>query len=302
MKILIIGAQGMLGRDLATRLPTLSDSSFPCIEVIAANHDHVDITHGPNTSKFIGQITPDIIVNCTAFTNVDACETQISESFAVNATGIKNIALAGNETGAKVIHISTDYIFDGTKNGPYSETDKPNPISVYGKSKLEGEREIQEISVNYAIIRTAWLYGPYKKNFVTTILNLGRQKHTVSVVTDQCGCPTYTADLSYAIWKIISLDLRGLYHVTNYGTCSRYEWARKIFELTGDQVSVLPVKTADYKRAALVPQNSSLDCTKYTTASGQRMRSWQEALEEYIQNYFTSTEINTHRCTKKTAE
>lgn len=282
MKILIIGAQGMLGRDLVTRLPTLSDPSFSRIEVIAANHGHVDITHGPNTTKFISQIMPDIIVNCAAFTNVDACETQISESFAVNATGIKNVALAGKETGAKVIHISTDYVFDGTRNGPYSETDKPNPISVYGKSKLEGEREIQEISDNYAIIRTAWLYGPNKKNFVTTILNLGRQKHTVSVVTDQCGCPTYTADLSYAIWKIISLDLRGLYHVTNDGTCSRYEWARKIFELTGDQVSVLPVKTADYKRAATVPQNSSLNCTKYATASGHKMRPWQEALEEYI--------------------
>lgn len=282
MKILVIGSQGMLGRDLASRLPNLSSSKFPHIEVIAANHGHVDITNGSNTSAFIARVKPDVIVNCAAFTNVDACETYISEAFAVNATGAKNIALAGKEEGAKVIHISTDYVFDGTKNEPYLETDQPNPLSVYGKSKLGGELAIQEISDNYAIIRTAWLYGPYKKNFVTTMLTLGRENHSVSVVTDQWGCPTYTADLSYAIWNIISWNLRGLYHVTNAGTCSRYEWARKIFELTGDRVSVLSMKTTDYKRAAAVPQNSSLNCTKYTTASGHKMRPWQEALEEYI--------------------
>jgi len=282
MRILVIGSNGMLGRDLVERLPNFSDSQFPHIEIIAANHGHVDITHGPNTSKFIAQIKSDVIVNCAAFTNVDACETHISEAFAVNATGAKNVALAGKETRAKVIHVSTDFVFDGTKNEPYIETDRPNPLSIYGKSKLEGELAVQEISDNYAIVRTAWLYGPYRNNFVTTMLDLGKKNGSVSVVTDQCGCPTYTADLSYAIWTIILLDLRGLYHVTNTGTCSRYEWAKKIFESTGYQVSVLPVKTADYKRAAAVPQNSSLNCTKYTTASGHKIRPWQEALEEYI--------------------
>ncbi|MFN3532830.1 MAG: dTDP-4-dehydrorhamnose reductase [Candidatus Brocadia sp.] len=284
MKILVIGSQGMLGRCLISRLPNLSGSKSQHIEVIAVDHGHMDITNGSNTSAFIARIKPDVIVNCAAFTNVDACETHISEAFAVNATGAKNIALAGKEEGAKVIHISTDYVFDGTKNEPYLETDQPNPLSVYGKSKLEGELAIQEIGDNYAIIRTAWLYGPYKKNFVTTMLTLGRENRSVSVVTDQCGCPTYTADLSYAIWNIISRNLRGLYHVTNTGTCSRYEWARKIFELTGDRVSVLSMKTADYKRAAAVPQNSSLDCTKYTTVSGHKMRPWQEALEEYLKS------------------
>ncbi len=282
MKILVIGSWGMLGRDLVSQLSNLSVPGSLPVEIIAANHGHVDITNGSNTSAFIAQIKPDVIVNCAAFTNVDACETRISEAFAVNATGAKNIAQAGKESGARVIHISTDYVFDGTRNEPYSETDQPNPLSVYGKSKLEGELAIQEISDTYAIIRTAWLYGPYKKNFVTTVLDLGRKNRSVSVVTDQCGCPTYTADLSYAIGSIISRNLRGLYHVTNAGTCSRYEWAKKIFALTGEQVSVLPLKAADYKRAAAVPQNSSLDCTKYTTASGHKMRPWQEALEEYL--------------------
>ena len=282
MKILVIGSHGMLGRDLVNRLSTLSDQKNPGNEVIAVDHEHVDITHGEDASKFIAQIKPDVIVNCAAFSNVDACETQIFEAFAVNASGARNVALAGKLTGARVIHISTDYVFDGMKNEPYLETDTPNPISVYGKSKLEGELAVQEIGGNYVIIRTAWLFGPYRNNFVTTLLELGRKNRSVSVVTDQHGSPTYTTDLSDAIRTTISEDLRGIYHVTNSGTCSRYEWAQKIFELTGNQVSVLPLKTADYKRAARVPQNSSLDCTKYTTTTGQQMRTWQEALKEYI--------------------
>ena len=282
MKVLVIGSHGMLGRDLVNRLSNLSDLKNSSNEVIAADRKHVDITHGEDTSKFIAQVKPDVIVNCAAFSNVDACETQISEAFAVNASGAKNVALAGKQTGAKVIHISTDYVFDGMKNEPYLETDKPHPLSVYGKSKFEGEIAVQEIGGNYVIIRTAWLFGPYRKNFVTTILELGRKNRSVSVVTDQHGSPTYTTDLSDAIRTAISKDLRGIYHVTNSGTCSRYEWAQKIFELTGNQVSVLPLKTADYKRAARVPQNSSLDCTKYTATTGQKMRPWQEALEEYI--------------------
>ncbi|HHT9137319.1 MAG TPA: dTDP-4-dehydrorhamnose reductase [Candidatus Wunengus sp. YC60] len=282
MKILVIGAHGMLGRDLANRLSSLSDPKNSGNEVIAVDREHIDITHGENTSKFIVQARPDVIVNCAAFSNVDACETQISEAFAVNATGARNVALTGKQTGTKVIHISTDYVFDGTNSEPYIETDKPNPISVYGKSKLEGELAVQEINGNYVIIRTAWLFGPFRKNFVTTMLELGRKNRSVSVVTDQYGSPTYTSDLSDAIRTAISKDLRGIYHVTNTGTCSRYEWARKIFELTGNQVSVLPLKTADYKRPARVPQNSSLDCVKYTTTTGQKMRPWQEALREYI--------------------
>ena len=284
MKVLVIGAHGMLGRNLVNRLTNLSDPKNPGNEIISVDREHVDITHGENTSKFIAEVKPDVVINCAAFSNVDACETQIPEAFAVNATGARNVALAGKQTGAKVIHISTDYVFDGSKNKPYIETDKPHPISVYGKSKLEGELAVQEISSNYVIVRTAWLFGPYRKNFVITILDLGRKKRSVSVVTDQQGSPTYTADLSDAIRTVILKDLRGIYHVTNSGTCSRYEWARKIFELTGNQVSVLPLKTADYKRTAKVPQNSSLDCTKYTLATGQKMRPWQEALEEYIRN------------------
>ncbi len=272
----------MLGRELVNRLNSISGSQNLQLEVIATDCEHLDITHHTNTLRFAAQIKPDTIVNCSAFSNVDACETQISDAFAVNAIGAGNIAFAGKQIGAKVIHISTDYVFDGTRNMPYKETDKPNPLSIYGKSKLEGELAVQGIMDNYAIIRTAWLFGPYRKNFVTTMLDLAEKDHSLSIVDDQYGCPTYTTDLSNAIWMVVQLDLRGIYHVTNSGTCSRYEWAKKIFELTGSQASVLPIKTADYKRAARAPQNSSLDCAKYEQASGQKMRSWQEALEEYL--------------------
>ncbi|HJW86055.1 MAG TPA: dTDP-4-dehydrorhamnose reductase [Candidatus Brocadiaceae bacterium] len=283
MKILVTGARGMLGRYLVGMLSKLPVAGNVGLEVTATDREQLDITHPQNTSRFISDCKPDVIVNCAAFTNVDACETQVSDAFAVNATGAKSIAMAGKEVGAKIVHISTDYVFDGSKMDSYCETDKPNPLSVYGKSKLEGELAIQEIADNYAILRTAWVFGPYRRNFVTAILDRGKKDRKVSVVTDQHGSPTYTADLSQAVWNVISQDVRGLCHFTNTGKCSRYDWAKKIFELTGEQVSVLPMKTADYKRAAVVPQNSALNCAKYMLATGHKIRPWQEALEEYLQ-------------------
>ena len=283
MKILVTGARGMLGRYLVGMLTNLSTAGNLGLEITATDREQLDITHPQETSRFIGDCKPEVVVNCAAFTNVDACETQISDAFAVNASGAKSVAMAGKQIGAKIVHISTDYVFDGAKMDSYSETDKPNPLSVYGKSKLEGELAIQEIADNYAILRTAWLFGPYRRNFVTAILERGKKNREVSVVTDQYGSPTYTADLSQAVWNVISQDVRGLYHFTNTGRCSRYDWAKKIFELTGEQVSVLPVKTADYKRAAIVPQNSALNCAKYRLATGHKIRHWQEVLEEYLQ-------------------
>ncbi|MEK7852754.1 MAG: dTDP-4-dehydrorhamnose reductase [Planctomycetota bacterium] len=283
MKILVTGARGMLGRYLVGMLSNLPVAGNVGLEVTATDREQLDITHPQNTLRFISGCKPDVIVNCAAFTNVDACETQVSDAFAVNTTGAKSVAMAGKEVGAKIVHISTDYVFDGSKMDSYGETDKPNPLSVYGKSKLEGERAIQEIADNYAILRTAWVFGPYRRNFVTAILERGKKDRKVSVVIDQHGSPTYTADLSQAVWNVISQDVRGLYHFTNTGRCSRYDWAKKIFELTGEPVSVLPVKTADYKRAAVVPQNSALNCAKYLLATGHKIRPWQEALEEYLQ-------------------
>lgn len=282
MKILVLGTHGMLGRELVNSLSCKRKALELPIDVIPAGHQQVDITQRSTTTKFIAHIKPDAIVNCAAFTNVDACESHVAEAFAVNETGAETVALAGEDVGAKVIQISTDYVFDGEKKSTYIETDLTHPLSVYGKSKLKGEIAIQKVCSNYAILRTAWLYGPYRKNFVTTMLDLAKHKRSVSVVTDQHGSPTYTKDLAEAIWNVVSDNLKGLYHVTNSGTCSRFEWAKLIFTLTGKSITVLPVKTEEYKRAAVVPHNSSLDCSKYTAVSGHKMRPWQEALKDYI--------------------
>ncbi|MDR4507278.1 MAG: dTDP-4-dehydrorhamnose reductase [Candidatus Brocadiaceae bacterium] len=292
MKILVIGSHGMLGKTLVNSLSCRSDFKHMKAVIVSANSNHVDIANNSNTSLFIAGVMPDVIINCAAFTNVDACETENVRAFAINTTGPRNIALAARHCRAKVVHISTDYVFDGVGNRPYDENDLPNPLSVYGRSKLEGERAIRETIDNYVIIRTAWLFGPYGKNFITAILDRGKKHHAVSVVTDQYGSPTYTADLANAIGNIVSLDLRGLYHVTNAGICSRYEWAKKIFEITGMQTSLLPLKASDYKRAATVPHNSSFNCTKYTRDSKQKIRPWQDALEDYLHSYVIKTTEN----------
>ncbi|MCF6147926.1 MAG: dTDP-4-dehydrorhamnose reductase [Candidatus Kuenenia sp.] len=285
MKILIIGSDGMLGRELANQLPLLARREKQNFTVITAPHTQIEITNASNTSEIITRHMPDVIINGAAFTDVDACETNTDKAYSVNADGAKNVAQAGKNINAKVIHISTDYVFDGMKNTPYIETDQTHPLSVYGKSKLAGESAVQEINGNYAIVRISRLYGVHRSNFVTKILALGAEKRSVSVVTDQFGSPTYAADIVPAIWYIFSLDLRGIYHIANDGFCSWYEWAKKIFELTNNQVSLHPIKAKDFERAAAVPQNSSLDCTKFVQMSGYKMRPWQEALEEYLKNY-----------------
>lgn len=285
MRILIIGSNGALGWELANGLPPLFETEKQPLSVICTSHSQIEITNASNTFETIARTTPDVIINCAAFTDVDACESNIDKAYAVNAEGAKNVALAGKNLHARVIHISTDYVFDGAKNTPYNETDPPHPLSVYGKSKRAGEEAVQEINGNYTIIRISRLYGPHKSNFVTKILHIGLEKHAVSAVTDQFGSPTYAADLVRALWYVLSLDLHGIYHIANDGICSWYEWAREIFRLSNIQVSLQSIKAEDFKRAATVPQNSSLNCTKFVQATGHKMRPWQEALEEYLKKY-----------------
>jgi len=285
MKILVIGANGMLGREVVFQFSRFAEPENMSPEIIAANHSHIDIMNHSHTFKFITKSMPDVIINCAAFTDVDACETLIDKAYSVNASGAKNIAVAGKKIGAKVIHISTDYVFDGTSNTPYTETDIPNPLSVYGKSKLEGELAVRESTNNFAIVRTSRLYGPYGDNFVKRILCLGRQNQSISVVADQIGNPSYSEDLAYALWIIITLNLYGIYHVTNKGSCSWYEWAVKIFEITGHRIDIRPILAKDFTRAAVVPQNASLDCSKYEKASKHKMRPWQETLNDYLTRY-----------------
>jgi len=282
MKILITGSSGMLGTDLVNLLKSREASLEHNPEVIEAPHEVLDITLEDRVSDFISTHTPDIVVNCAAFTNVDKCETEREDAFSVNALGPKYLAAAANKCGARVIQISTDFVFDGNGNRPYTEEDQTNPLSEYGRTKLEGERNIQSYCDSYLIVRTSWLFGHNGINFAAKMLELAEQHKELSIVTDETGSPTYTPDLAEALWILIKQKCEGIINVSNDGSCSRYEWAEYIFETMGFKIKMNPIKSSEYKRPANVPLNSTLNCQKFTTITGMQMRPWEETVESYL--------------------
>ena len=282
MKILITGSSGMLGTDLVNLLKSREASLEHNPEVIEAPHEVLDITLEDRVSDFISTHTPDIIVNCAAFTNVDKCETEREAAFSVNALGPKYLASAAKKCGARVIQISTDFVFDGNGNRPYTEEDQTNPLSEYGRTKLEGERNIQSYCDSYLIVRTSWLFGHNGINFAAKMLELAEQHKELSIVTDETGSPTYTPDLAEALWILIKQKCEGVINVSNDGSCSRYEWAEYIFETMGFKIKMNPIKSSEYKRPAKVPLNSTLNCQKFTTITGMQMRPWEETVESYL--------------------
>jgi dTDP-4-dehydrorhamnose reductase len=285
MKILITGSSGMLGTDLVDLLKSRKASLGLKPEVIEAPHEVLDITLEDNVSTFIASHTPDIIVNCAAFTNVDKCETERETAFNVNALGPKYIAAAAKECGARLIQISTDFVFDGNSNRPYTEEDQINPLSEYGRTKLEGERNIQSYCSSYLIVRTSWLFGHNGINFAAKMLELAEHNKELSIVSDEIGSPTYTLDLAEALLALIKQGSEGIINVSNDGSCSRYELAEYIFETMGYDIKMNPIKSSEYKRPAKVPLNSTLNCQKYTTITGMQMRPWEEAIESYLEKY-----------------
>jgi dTDP-4-dehydrorhamnose reductase len=282
MKILITGSNGMLGTDLVNLLKSREASLEHNPEVIEAPHEVLDITLKDRVSDYIFTHTPDIIVNCAAFTNVDKCETEREAAFSVNALGPKYLASAAKKCGARVIQISTDFVFDGNGNRPYTEEDQTNPLSEYGRTKLEGERNIQSYCDSYLIVRTSWLFGHNGINFAAKMLKLAEQHKELSIVTDETGSPTYTPDLAEALWILIKQKCEGVINISNDGSCSRYEWAEYIFETMGFKIKMNPIKSSEYKRPAKVPLNSTLNCQKFTTITGMQMRPWEETVESYL--------------------
>ena len=272
----------MLGTDFVDLLKSRKASLDPNPEVIEAPHDALDITREDNVTAFISSHTPDIIVNCAAFTNVDKCETEREAAFNVNALGPKYIAAAAKECGARVIQISTDFVFDGNGNRPYTEEDQTNPLSEYGRTKLEGEKNIQSNCDSYLIVRTSWLFGHNGINFAAKMLELSEQHKELSIVTDETGSPTYTPDLAEALWILIKQKCEGIINVSNDGSCSRYEWAEFIFETMGFKIKMNRIKSSEYVRPAKVPLNSTLNCQKFTTITGMKMRPWEETVESYL--------------------
>lgn len=274
MKILITGANGQLGREIARQFQNRH-------QLHLYTRQELDITDYAAVLAAVSDVRPDAVINAAAYTNVERAEDEWEIAFKVNALGAQNLALACRKYGAKLVHISTDYVFDGAKTAPYREYDTPNPLSVYGQSKLLGEQLVREAGAPYFILRTSWLYGD-GPNFVRTMLRLAEEKDMLRVVADQQGTPTYTKDLVRVIEKLLPTDFYGLYHASNNGCCTWYEFARQIFAFAGKNVTIQPITTAEYPVKAARPRYSVLDNTMLKLRGLDVMRPWQETLQEYI--------------------
>ena len=283
MRILITGAYGMLGSDLREVLKNY--------DLIAAGSKDLDITDEDKVMEFINENSPEIVINAAAYTAVDDCETHFDDAYAVNAIGPKNLAMACKELDIPLVHISTDYVFDGTKTSPLMENDTLGPKSVYGQTKLEGEKFIQGITEKFFILRTAWLYGIHGGNFVKTMLDLSENHDEITVVNDQIGSPTFSLDLAMAICELLDSDKYGIYHLTNEGECSWYDFAKEIFKISDIDVKVIPVSTEEFPRPAPRPSYSVLSNKKWENAGFTPMRNYKEALNQYISllNFFKKT-------------
>lgn len=276
MKILIVGSNGQLGKELTRQF----ESKY---ELLLYDIPSIDITNYQAVESLISDTKPTVVINAAAYTNVEKAEDEEDDAYRVNALGAHNLALACKKSRAKLVHISTDYVFDGTATMPYHEFDSPNPLSVYGKSKFWGEKLVEQVSGEYFILRTSWLYGD-GPNFVRTMLKLAEQRDYLTVVADQYGTPTYTKDLVWVIDRLIQTEFYGLYHASNQGSCTWWDFARKIFELADKSVKVEPVSTAEYPQKAKRPKKSIMANKLLNLRGLDVMRTWEEALQDYIEN------------------
>ena len=275
-KIIVTGCNGQLGRAINQELAGNTE-----ISIVNTDVAELDITSVDEVLALVREVKPYAIINCAAHTAVDACETDLDNAYRINAIGPRNLGIAATETGAKLIHVSTDYVFDGKGTRPYVEFDTPNPQGAYGKTKLAGENMVKDFADRYMIFRTAWLYGD-GRNFVKTMLNLSKTHDTLKVVNDQFGSPTYTYDLARLLVDMVQTDKYGIYHATNEGICSWYEFACAIFKEAGIDMKVLPVSSEEYGAKAKRPANSRMSKEKLTENGFDRLPAWQDALKRYI--------------------
>ncbi len=292
MKIMITGCNGQLGSELVSVISSGKSQigeiprEIVGAEVLAIDIDDLDITDFKKTEEFVLNNKPDVVINCAAMTNVDGCEGMRETAFKVNALGVRNLSIASKNTGAKFVQISTDYVFEGKGNKPYTEWDIINPVSVYGASKALGEKYALSFNPKTFIVRTSWLYGFNGKNFVKTVIRVIEQKGSITVVSDQIGNPTNANDLAHHILKLAVTDEYGIYHCTGQGECSWYDFALKIAEYSGYKDAVIPCTTTEYNNKNNVPTKrpaySSLDNMALRCTVGDEMRKWEEALKEYI--------------------
>lgn len=282
MKIMITGAKGQLGADCNRVLRKSYD-------LMAVGRDELDITNASNVDALVKNFMPDIIINCAAYTKVDKCENERELAWKVNVTGPQNLALSAEKYGSSLIHVSTDYVFDGRKNvpDPYVETDKTNPISNYGISKLEGEKVIKKAMNRYMILRTAWLYGIEGHNFLKTMLKLSLRSsdNTIKVVNDQFGSPTWTYRLALQIERLIETNYRGIFHATAEGYCTWYELAVYFLKKMGVSHTIIPCTTEEYPTPATRPINSILENRNLKKKGMNIMADWKSDVDEFVLNF-----------------
>ncbi|CAH8773269.1 dTDP-4-dehydrorhamnose reductase [Paenibacillus dendritiformis] len=276
MKILVTGANGQLGTDVVRLFSAYG------YDVIGCGRDDLDITNENQCLQKIQSYQPEAIIHCAAYTAVDQAEANPDEAYRVNAMGTRNIAIAAEQVGAKLCYISTDYVFSGNDCEPYVEYDNTNPVNVYGKSKRAGELLVQSLTSKYFIVRTSWVFGSEGNNFVKTMLRLGQERQELSVVHDQWGSPTYTRDLAQFLGALIKTKRYGIYHASNHGACSWYEFAKEIFAAKNLNVNVVPCTTEQFPRLALRPKYSVLEPMAIRTNGFAPFRHWKEALHDFL--------------------
>lgn len=291
MRIWIVGANGQLARQMGDIIASQKcelgqiHTSYATAEVVKTSKAEVDISNLNVVKNFFRAGNFDLVFNCAAMTNADEAEKNPDKAMKTNAVGVRNLALAIRNTDCKLVHISSDYVFNGKSQVPYNESDTCDPINIYGKSKLLGEQYVREILNNYFIVRTSWLYGYSGGNFLRTIISKAKKLEPLRVVDDQIGTPTYVGDLVYHLLRIALTEEYGVYHCAGRGMCSWYEFACEIVKLTGLKASVSPCTTNEYPRIARRPKFSALDNMMLRCTIGDEMRSWRIALAQYINDY-----------------
>lgn len=276
MKVLVTGVKGQLGYDVVKDLEKRGH------QPIGVDRDEMDLMDNEAIRTFIMNLRPEAIIHCAAYTAVDKAEEEVETCYQINAEAVKVISECAKELDVKLIYISTDYVFDGTKEGEYVETDLPNPINVYGASKLKGEQYVQTLLEKYYIVRISWVFGVNGNNFIKTMRRLGSERDELNIINDQVGSPTYTADLAPLLVDMMETDKYGIYHATNEETCSWYEFANEIFKQSGIEVKTNPITTDQYPTAAKRPMNSRMSKAKLKANGFNLLPNWQAALSNYL--------------------
>lgn len=282
MVVLVTGANGQLGQSIQSIA-----EKFPDIEFVFCDSNKLDITDYDNVNAVFDEFIPKYCINAAAYTAVDKAESEPQKAYSINVLGTQNLAKVCKINGTILLHISTDFVFDGTKKTPYTETDEPNPTGVYGQTKLDGEDAIQELWEKHYIVRTSWVYSQFCSNFMKTMLRLGKEREELSVVNDQIGTPTNAIDLAKTLIKICLTNNQqpitnnfGIYNFSNEGQCSWYDFAQKIFEINNITIDLHPIPTKDYPTPAKRPAYSVLDKSKIKNTFGIEIDSWETSLEK----------------------